>query len=270
MKKIRRALRVYLPFARSEIQRAMAYRFRLVLWVISGYIYLVTSYFLWRAIYNSTETGVLNGFVFSEMIAYVLLIYAVIEITGSLAGWMIGREVSDGSIAMNLIRPINYSARVFSCAFGRNAFTAVVTALPLVLITGIFFHTTTTLPQMILFLISIFLSFCITHFFDMCFSMISFYTTYIWGLQMLKYALLRFLSGGIVPFALLPGGLSRFFELLPFAGLGYTPVMIFLGKYQGRELLFFVGLQVFWLLFFWGLSVLLWRWAVKRLTILGG
>ena len=87
---------------------------------------------------------------------------------------------------------------------------------------------------------------------------------------MLKYALVRFLAGGLIPFALMPIGAARVFGILPFAGLGYTPVMIFLGKYKGGELLMFLGLQVFWALFFWGLSVLLWRWAIKRLTILGG
>jgi ABC-2 type transport system permease protein len=46
--------------------------------------------------------------------------------------------------------------------------------------------------------------------------------------------------------------------------------MIFLGKYEGGDLLLFMGLQVFWVFFFWGLSILLWNWAIKRLTILGG
>jgi len=248
----------------------MAYRFRLVLWILSDYVYIVASYFLWRAIFASTETGMMGGFAFQDMVVYILLMAAVGRITWSPAGWIIGMEVRDGSIAMNLIRPISYSTRIFFCAMGDNLFNVFVSAGPLFIIVGAFFNDVTTLAQVGLFAVSVFLSFCIYHFFDMCFSMISFYTTYVWGLQMLKGALLRFLSGAIIPFAFFPEALNRFFELLPFAGLGYTPVMIFLGNYQGTEILLFMGLQVFWALFFWGFSLLLWRWAIKRLTILGG
>ena len=267
---IQKTLRIYIPFAKSQIQRIMAYRFRLVLQILSGYITIIASYFLWRAIFNSSGSGLMNGFTFSEMSAYILLIFAVSEMTDSPVCWFIGEEVRDGSIAMNLIKPINYSTRLFFCAMGGNLFNTFAIAGPLFLIVGIFFHGVTSVPQVIFFIISVFLSFCINYFFDMCFSMISFYTTYVWGLQMLKYSLLRFLSGAIIPFAFFPANLSRTFELLPFAGLGYTPVMIYLGKYQGNELALFLGLQMFWVLFFLGISMLLWRWAIKRLTILGG
>ena len=267
---IKKLIKIYLPFARSEVQRAMAYRFRLVLWILSGFVVLFANYFLWRAIFSSSGTGLMSGFTFTDMLVYILLMYAVLEMTGSPAGWIIGREVQDGSIAMNLIRPINYSARLFSCAVGGNMFTTVVIGGPLFLIVGFIFHGTTALPQVALFALSVFLSFCICHFFDMCFSMISFYTTYIWGLQMLKFALIRFLAGGLIPFVLMPESMARVFGLLPFAGLGYTPVMIFLGKYSGGDILVYIGLQIFWALFFWWLSVILWRWAIKRLTILGG
>jgi ABC-2 type transport system permease protein len=263
-------LRIYLPFAKSEIQRAMAYRMRFFVWMLAGYVYIVASYFLWKAIYNSTGGGLISGFTFREMAVYILLVYAVDQMTGSPAGWIIGSGVQNGSIAMMLIKPINYSVSIFFSALGGNLFSAVVAAGPLFLTIGILFHDITGPAQVGLFAASVFLSFCVRHFFDMCFSMISFYTTYVWGLQMLKLSLLRFLSGALIPFALFPEGARRVFELLPFAGLGYTPVMIFLGKYTGRALPLFLGLQLFWALFFWGLSKLLWRWAVRRLTILGG
>ena len=265
-----KTLKIYTPFAKSEIQRFMVYRIRFFIWVLTGYLYTLINYFLWRAIFNSTGTGLMSGFSFRDMVVYILMIHAVSRMTNSPAGQYIGREVQDGSIAMSLIRPISYSTRLFFCAIGQNLFSTVVGNGLFFLIVGVFFYDVTSVSYILLFLVSVFLSFAISHFFNICFAMFSFYTTYVWGLQMLKNALLRFLSGMIIPFAFLPGGLGRFFELLPFAGLGYTPVMIFLGKYQGNELLLFMGLQVFWALFFCGLSMLLWRWAIKRLTILGG
>jgi ABC-2 type transport system permease protein len=267
---LRKKLRIYLPFAKSTVQRELAYRLRVFLFILAGYVYIVANFFLWRAIYNSTGTGMISGFSFREMVAYILLIYAVTEMTASPAGWIVGSGVQNGSIAMMLIKPINYSASIFFSALGSSLFSLVAEAGPLLLIVGVFFRDTTGVLPVVLFFVSAFLSLCICHFFDMCFSMISFYTHYVWGLQMLKNALLRFLSGSIIPFALFPEGFRQVFELLPFAGLGYTPVMIFLGKYTGTALLLHLGLQLFWTLFFWGLSKLLWRWATRRLTILGG
>ena len=71
-----------------------------------------------------------------------------------------------------------------------------------------------------------------------------------------------------LPYVIL--ALAVVFLLLPFASLNYTPVMIYMGKYTGAELLYFLGLQAFWALFFFALSKLLWRASVKRLSSQGG
>jgi len=238
--------------------------------MIGSYLFVAANFYLWQAVFNSSETGVLSGFDFRQMVVYILLAYAVSDITRSSSGWIVGSEVKDGSIAMNLIRPISYSTRIFFTDLGANAISVVTSAALPFLVVGIFFHDMVSLRLLPVFILSIFLSFCIRHFFGMCFSMISFYTTYVWGLQLFLNAFVRFLSGVLVPFAFFPDAARQVFELLPFAGMVYTPIMIFLGQYSGETLLFFLGLQVFWLLVFSGLSVVLWRWAIKRLTILGG
>ncbi len=262
--------RVYMPFAKSEVQRRLSYRASFFFWMIAAYLYIVVNYFLWKAIYDSSGALVLRGFTFQEMVVYIILIFVVGGITSTPAGWIIGSEVADGSIAMNLIRPINYQLRIFFCAVGGNIASVVSFNLPLIVLLIIGFGDVTSPTQFAFFVVSVLLSFLITFFFDLCFAMISFYTTYMFGLNMLKDNLIRFLSGGLIPFAFFSDGFRTVFELLPFSGIAYTPVMIFLGKYTGGLLWRFLGLQVFWACFFGGLSLLLWRWAVKRLTILGG
>ena len=46
--------------------------------------------------------------------------------------------------------------------------------------------------------------------------------------------------------------------------------MIYIGRYSGLTLLYYLGLQLFWALAFWGLSKFLWRVSVKHLTVQGG
>ncbi|MBQ7218948.1 MAG: ABC-2 family transporter protein, partial [Ruminococcus sp.] len=55
-----------------------------------------------------------------------------------------------------------------------------------------------------------------------------------------------------------------------FASLSYTPVMIYMGMYSVPEILWRMGLQVFWLFVMIGVSKLIWNSAIKHLSIQGG
>ena len=114
------------------------------------------------------------------------------------------------------------------------------------------------------------LAYLINFFFNICFGFLAFVIKYLWGANMMKNCIVGFLSGAIIPLSFLPETLGRIFMILPFASLNYTPVMIYMGVYQGTELLYYLGLQVFWALFFFGLSKLLWVVSVRRLSVQGG
>ena len=50
----------------------------------------------------------------------------------------------------------------------------------------------------------------------------------------------------------------------------YTPVMIYLGKYQGLELLKVLLIQLVWVVLLYLFGSLIWRRVTKRLIVLGG
>ena len=86
----------------------------------------------------------------------------------------------------------------------------------------------------------------------------------------MKETLVGFLSGGTIPLAFLPAGLATVLNWLPFASLRYTPIMIYMGMYSTGEIIWRIGLQLFWLLVMFGLSKIVWNSAVKRLAVHGG
>lgn len=59
-------------------------------------------------------------------------------------------------------------------------------------------------------------------------------------------------------------------KYLPFSALNYTPVMIYMGKFNTNEIIFSIGVQVVWLIIFYVALKVLWKRAIKRLTVLGG
>ena len=57
---------------------------------------------------------------------------------------------------------------------------------------------------------------------------------------------------------------------MPFSSMIYTPVMIYLGKYSGQELLFAMGRQFVWIVILYWLGNVIWAKVTKRLVVLGG
>ena len=98
----------------------------------------------------------------------------------------------------------------------------------------------------------------------------AFFFNNIWGMDILKNSLVHFLSGAMIPIAFMPTMLQKILNILPFASLNYTPVMIYLGKYEGIVMLQSIGLQIIWLILLYGLSKLIWRIAMQHLTVQGG
>ena len=110
----------------------------------------------------------------------------------------------------------------------------------------------------------------ISFYFEICFGFLAFIFKNIWGLQMMKSAVVGFLSGAMVPLVFLPEQAQSILTLLPFSSLIFTPVMIYLGMFDTSQILMALSLQVFWLGFFIILSELIWRSVIKRLSIQGG
>ena len=107
-------------------------------------------------------------------------------------------------------------------------------------------------------------------FFDYCFGMLSFVTTYIFGMTIIKNAMLNFLTGKLIPISFFPAAVQKVFSFLPFTAMTYVPVMIYLGKYSTEQMIWELGKQAFWAIVLCLLGSFLWKKIEKRIVILGG
>jgi len=272
---MKRAFRIYFPFINAGMQETATYRVNWIFYILGSVLGCFVSYFIWHAVFLSGEGETMNGFTLPQMIVYIFLIFLTSTMIGSDAAWAVGEEVRDGSIAMRLIKPVSYNATFLFQELGTKLLTEMFLVVPLIagleivrtiLVGSLQF----SVVNLLIYLCSCVLAYLINFFFNICFGFIAFVIKYLWGANMMKNCIVGFLSGAIIPLSFLPETLGRIFMILPFASLNYTPVMIYMGVYQGAELLYFLGLQVFWALFFWGLSKLLWVISVKRLSVQGG
>lgn len=267
--------RVYWTFAANQIKSNFVYKGRFYLYILRKFLGMFIYYYLWMAIYASASSGQLGGFTRSGMILYVFLSYTISDLVMIGISSEIGKDVLDGSVAMNLIKPINYRLYLTFKSLGVMIYRIVVPSVFIWAGLEIYKVTALGMPvsspaQIGPALLSILLSFFIYVFFDYCFGMLAFVTTYIFGMTIIKNAALNLLTGRLIPISFFPAVVQEIFSFLPFTAMTYVPVMIWMGKYSGTEALYQLGKQALWVVLLYLLGGFLWKKIEKRIVILGG
>lgn len=272
MNKIKRQ---YLPFTKAGIQTTMMYSINFIFRALSELLYCFVMFYLWKAVFESSGGDTFMGFDMNDMTLYLFMSNITACLTSSSADNTIASEIQDGSISMRLIKPINLNMSYLFADISTPVVMFFAFSIPTLtgleiyrfIVNGeIMFNIT----NFLLYLLSAVLAYMISFYINMCFGFIAFYVTNLWGMGMLKKILLKFLSGSVIPFAFLPDIMKNIMSLLPFASLGYIPVMIYMGKYSTEELVFNLILQLFWVLMLSAVSKLVWRGAIKHLCVQGG
>ncbi len=268
-------LKIYRPFIGAGLQEATTYRANWFFGLIGNVMACFVSYFIWKAVFVSNGSETINGFSMPQMMVYIFLIFLTSLIISSGGTYDIGEEIRDGSIAMRMIKPISYNATFLFQEIGNKIMTVCIIIVPLIVgveivRTVIMGRLEFNIIQFALYIISCVMAYLVNFFFNICFGFIAFVIKYLWGANLMKNCIVGFLSGSAIPLAFLPPVLEKVFLFLPFASLNYTPVMIYMGMYKGAELAFYLGLQLFWVLAFWGLSKLLWKVSARHLCVQGG
>ncbi|MDD7266670.1 MAG: ABC-2 family transporter protein [Lachnospiraceae bacterium] len=272
---MKRKLKVYLPFSVNVFKTQLSYPAAFYVFILISLFAVFVSYALWRAIYAGSGRGVLGGFTETEMIRYIFMSYVTNSIVAVSIMEDVGRDVVRGEVAIYLIKPLDYRLSLIAKAFGMMVYRFLLPGIWIwigieVYLMNVKAAAVITPSAIILFPVSCLLSFLIYVLFDFCFGMIAFYTTHIFGMYMVKNAVVGLLSGSLLPLTFFPPVLQQILGLLPFSSMVYTPLMLYLGKLSGAELQSALLRQVIWLVVLYGLGSLIWRRVTGRLVILGG
>lgn len=266
---------MYLPFGKSVIQRRMSYKIGFLMRIIGRLIEVSIMYFLWIAIFNSSKSGVINGFNKEEIVIYILMSFITTQLISVNMDWTISDDIVTGSIATNLIKPISYEKRILSESLGNVVLDGITITLPLWIIFYAYnFINKGTLPPnigtILLFILSLVLGYLVVFIFNFIFSISAFFVTYMWGFLLCKSVIISFFSGQLLPIAFFPNWLQEISKFLPFSSMNYTPVMIYMDKLSTRDIIFSLCVQVAWIVILYAIYRVLWAKAMKRVTVLGG
>ena len=275
MSRLRRFFRTYRPFTRAGMQELVAYRANFICFFIGEIMSAFIMYFVWKAVFLSTDSKTFMGFTMEDMVVFLFITFLTGYLTYSDGAFAVGEEIIEGSIAMRMVRPCSFEMCFLFQELGNRIVSLAIIFVPLVGGVEVYRWVVTGSIQFnpvcfAFYALSTVIAYMISFYFNVCYGFIAFFFKNLWGTSLMKNIIVEFLSGATIPLAFLPQGLAAVLNFLPFASLSYTPVMIYMGMYSMTEILWRIGLQIFWLLVMIGLSKLIWNSAVKRLSVQGG
>ena len=275
MSRVKRFFRTYKPFTRAGMQELIAYRANFICFLIGEIMSAFIMYFVWKAVFLSTDSETFMGFTMEDMVVYLFITFLTGYLTYSDGAFSVGEEIVDGSIAMRMIKPCSFEMCFLFQELGNRIVSAAMIFVPIVAGVEIYRYAVSGVFRLqigffLLYIVSLLIAYMISFYFNVCYGFMAFFFKNLWGTTLIKETVVGFLSGAVIPLAFLPSGLAAVLNFLPFASLSYTPVMIYMGMYSYGEIAWRIGLQLFWLLVMYGISKLVWRSAVKHLAVQGG
>ena len=265
-----RSARVYAEFVRVGFVNTLAYRLRYYTGIVTYFIYVSIYYFIWKAIY--AQPGEIEGFDFGHMLTYIAVGWIIRSFYFNNIDQEIAPAVAEGKLAMDLIKPVRPQFMYIAQALGESLFRMALLSTPTALLLLIIFpvQKPASLTHFAGFFASVLMSFFIVAAINFSVGTFAIRLKSILGLLRAKYFLLELFSGLLIPISFFPKTFQHIFSVLPFQYISYIPVLIYLGKISGVEILKSLAIQVFWFGVLLFLGNAMWQWSSKKITIQGG
>ncbi len=266
----------YTGFIKAGVLGTFVYKFSIFGWLVGDIVALVIYCFLWIAVFSYSPTATINGFTSTGMLAYVVSARIIGHLVNSSNSfYSVGSDIRDGSIANRLSKPINYRRTLMYSSIGQYVGSFLLFFFPLYVPALLILHFAfgVAFPiwyNVLLFILSSFLSMLIIDSFDFIVGQVAFFTGALFGVMLVKDSVMSFLSGGMIPLSFFPLWAQKIFEFLPFSSMLQTPTFIALGMYGVEDALIKIAWQVAWVVFLGLLSYLSFGRTVKRVISVGG
>lgn len=265
-------LKKYFALTRAGVLESFQYRLAMLVMVVGNLLYLTVVYFLWKAIYISSGSDVVNGMTFSDTLIYLVLATALFNFMEMYTVWEIGRNIQSGKIVLDLLKPMRFRSFLFWSYSGTFVMQFFCTFLPTFIIVCIV--TKGAIPMginLLYFVISVAMAVVINYAVDFMTGTICLYTESIWGINIMKQVIVLLLSGATIPIAFFPETLKKIVGCLPFQSIYNTPLTILLDGSPKAETVFqALGMQAFWCIVLLILSSLFWKVSLRKITVNGG
>lgn len=263
----------YLALFRVRFQNEMQYRVAALAGVCTQFVWGFMEILLFRAFYAG---GGEMPMTFSQLVTYEWLQQAFLAL---FMLWFWDKDIIEaitgGNIAYELARPMDLYNMWFTRVAAQRIARALLRCLPILLVAFLLpepyrMSLPVSFGAFLLFVVSTALGLCVVAALTMLVYALTFFTMSASGVRIFAASIAELLSGAVVPLPFFPEKWRLLAELSPFAAVQNLPLRLYSGNLAGDEALFYLGMQVFWLVALVLLGRILLRRMRRRLVVQGG
>ena len=263
----------YLALFRVRFQNEMQYRVAALAGVCTQFVWGFMEILLFRAFYAG---GSEMPMTFSQLVTYEWLQQAFLAL---FMLWFWDKDIIEaitgGNIAYELARPMDLYNMWFTRVAAQRMARALLRCLPSLLVAFLLpepyrMSLPVSFGAFLLFVVSTALGLCVVAALTMLVYALTFFTMSASGVRIFAASIAELLSGAVVPLPFFPEKWRLLAELSPFAAVQNLPLRLYSGNLAGDEALFYLGMQVFWLVALVLLGRILLRRMRRRLVVQGG
>jgi ABC-2 type transport system permease protein len=267
--RFRSYLDFYLTRGRTQIQSEFQYRTATYFWLVGMLAEPIVYLVVWTTI-SEERGGSVEGITTGQIAAYYIVWTLVrnMNIVFTPFGWE--WRIREGQLSAALLRPI-HPLHDDIAGFAGWKIPTIVMWLPIAAVLWLIFDPTLdpSLLEVAVFSVAIWGAYLIRTMFLSALGMITFWTTRVSAIFELAIAAELLLSGRLVPLEFMPDWAQDLAGFLPFQWSFYFPIQSLVGDYTTRELLGGLAMQGFWIAVLTGVTMLVWRFAIRRYSAVG-
>jgi ABC-2 type transport system permease protein len=250
----------------EQWQYPIANYFYMIGMIAEPVIYLV----VWSAVARQ-QGGEVGGYTPGAFAAYYIVWTLVrnMNITFTPYGWE--HRIRNGRLSTSLLRPIHPVNQDIAYFMGWK-FVVILLWLPLAFALSLVFkpELNPTMLEAVVFFIAIWLAFLVRTMALFLLGMVTFWTTRVSALFELFFAAELILSGRLVPLALMPVWVQELAWFFPFRWTFGFPIEALIGQMTTNELFVGLGMQLAWILGSAMVLNVVWKFAIRKFSAVGG
>lgn len=249
-----------------DYKLTMLYKVNFIVGFIKKYIFLIINIFLWSF--------------FTQNIFETTIYFLIVQLFSSFftcdVAEKLSYSISSGSIANELILPIDLRKKMLYESFGMLKFNLIYSFIPTLLILTIVYikysATTVSLNPLliIIVIINIIITYLILYLIELCVGLTAIKTVYAWGVINLKNSLFLLLSGSVIPLFVFGQEFLDIYKYTFFYNMYFFNAELINNTLTVKEAIFSLFIQSCWLIIIYIMHEYIYKKAIGKIEIGGG
>ena len=262
--------RLYGHIVKTRFLSSLEYRTEVAFLVLTSFVVVVGMSFLWKALYGDQETA--RAVTLGQMLVYLIAAQTMNQLLFSDLPEQINERIYNGSISIDLIRPMHLWAAWVSDDLGAAVSRLLIRGVPLVVVASLLIAVPLPAsgPLFLWFLLSLAFSYVLMTSISYMVGLTSIWYMDFGNFGLVVRATVVFLSGSVVPIWFFPEWFQRISSFLPFIYIYQFPLGIYIGKYSTGEILEGLATQLLWIAVGVLCAALMWNLVKKKIVVQGG